>query len=90
MSIDYRMLLAYLIGIILLYFLGRLFLVPLKIILKLVYNALIGGVVLLAINFVGNMFGYHIAFNILTALTVGFLGVPGIVLLILLKFLFKI
>jgi inhibitor of the pro-sigma K processing machinery len=59
-----------------------------KAILKLVYNALIGAVVLLAINFIGGFFNFHIALNAVTALITGILGAPGVVLLILLKYMF--
>jgi inhibitor of the pro-sigma K processing machinery len=88
--VDYKVLIAYIIGIILLFLLGKLLLVPLKVLFKLVVNALIGGAVLLGINYVGGIFNYHIAFNILSALIVGTFGIPGVILLILLKILFTI
>jgi inhibitor of the pro-sigma K processing machinery len=86
---DYKVLIAYIVGIILLFLFGKLLLVPLKVIVKLVINALIGGIVLLLINFVGGIFGYHLPFNIVSALIVGTLGIPGVILLILLKLIFK-
>lgn len=88
MEIDYGVLFAYIIGIFILFIVGRLFLVPMKIILKLVYNGLIGGIALLLINLVGGLFDFHIAFNIASALTAGILGVPGVLLLIALKYIF--
>lgn len=90
MAIDYGVILAYTVGIILLFVLGRLLLVPLKVVLKLVYNALIGAIVILAVNFIGGLFGFHIAFNIYTAFIVGTLGIPGFILLIILKLIFGI
>jgi len=90
MAIDYGVILAYIVGIILLFILGRFLLVPLKVVMKLVYNALIGGIAILLVNFIGGLFGFHIAFNIYTAFIVGTLGVPGFVLLIILKLIFNI
>lgn len=88
--IDYRIILAYAVGIILLFILGRLLLVPLKVLLKLVYNSLLGAVAILLANYAGAFIGFHIAFNIYTAFIVGTLGIPGFVLLVLLKLIFGI
>lgn len=87
MNIDYAAVLAYAMGLILLYIMGRLFIIPLKIVLKLVYNGLIGGIVLLMLNYLGKFIGLHIAINPVTSLVVGFLGVPGVILLIILKYI---
>jgi len=76
---------AFIIGIIIIFLIGKIFLFPLKIILKLAYNAIIGGIVLVLINIFGSYFGFHIALNFISALLVGIFGVPGIVLLVLLK-----
>ena len=53
----------------------------LKILFKLIGNALIGGVALMLINFVG----IHISINIITALITGILGIPGVILILLLQ-----
>jgi inhibitor of the pro-sigma K processing machinery len=89
MAISYGTLAAYAGGIILLVILGKIFTVPSKVILRLIYNALIGGIVLVVINLVGGLFHYHIALNIVSALITGTLGVPGIILLIILKIIFQ-
>ncbi len=90
MNIDYSIILAYGLGIILLFILGRLLLVPLKFVMKLVYNALIGGVVLILINLIGSFFNYQMPVNFITALITGLLGLPGIILLVILKQIFKV
>ena len=82
---DMTIIAAYIFGIILLYVLGRMFLVPLKLIFKLIYNALIGGAMLWAVNYIGGHFAFSIAINPLTAVVAGFLGLPGVLLLILIK-----
>ena len=90
MEINYSVILAYTVGIILLFILGRVLLVPMKVVLKLVYNGLLGAIALIAVNFVGGMLGFHISFNIITAFIIGTLGIPGLILLIILKFMFNI
>ena len=57
--------------------------IPVKIIVKLLINALIGGVVLFLINLTG-----LITLNItwITALIVGFLGIPGVIIVILIQY----
>ncbi|TYP47680.1 pro-sigmaK processing inhibitor BofA family protein [Thermosediminibacter litoriperuensis] len=85
MQLDIGAIAAYAFGLIMLYVIGRVLLGPIKFVLQLIYNAVIGGIILLLLNFIGGYVGLHIAVNPLTALTVGFLGVPGIILLIILK-----
>lgn len=90
MSIDITVILAYIIGILLFFMLGRLFLLPMKILLKLVYNIILGGLALIVINLVGSSFQFHISFNPVSALIAGLLGIPGVGLLVVLKFLLAI
>ncbi len=90
MAIDYGVILAYAVGIILLFILGRIFIVPLKAVLKLVFNALLGAIAILLVNWVGSLVGFHIALNIYSAFIVGTLGLPGFVLLVILKLIFGI
>ena len=69
----------------LIFFIGKLFLLPIKKIIKLVFNTLIGGLVIYLINIIGASFGFHIGLNIITSLIVGILGIPGAILLIVLE-----
>jgi inhibitor of the pro-sigma K processing machinery len=82
---EFNVIFAYVFGIILLYVVGRMFLMPIKLIFRLIYNGLIGGAMLWALNFVGLHIGFTIAINPITALIAGFLGLPGVILLILFK-----
>lgn len=84
-NLDYNVIIAYIFGIILIYLIGRLMLVPIKFLLKLIYNGLIGGAMLWGVNYIGAYFGFTMAINPITALVAGFLGVPGVVLLIAMK-----
>lgn len=67
--------------IVLIFIVGKIFLWPLKKILKLVANSVIGGLAILLINAVGAEFGLFIPLNIISAVVVGTLGIPGAVLL---------
>ena len=82
---EMNVILAYIFGIILICLLGRMFLMPIKIIFRLIYNALIGGAMLWVVNYLGAHFGFNIAINPITALIAGLLGLPGVILLILFK-----
>lgn len=76
----------YLVAIIGLFIIVKIFSWPIKIFLKLVTNTILGAVILFIVNLVGVNFGVTIGINIYTALTVGFLGVPGVFLLLFIKF----
>lgn len=84
-NLNYNVIIAYIFGIILIYLIGRLMLMPIKFVLKFIYNGLIGGVMLWGVNYIGAYFGFAIAINPITALVAGFLGVPGVILLIVMK-----
>ncbi len=83
MGMEISIILAYALGLILLYIIGWVLLVPLKLLFRLLWNGILGGLMLLAINLVGGLFGLYIAINPVTALVAGFLGIPGVVLIIL-------
>ena len=80
-------LITYLACICFLFIFGRIFIVPLKKILKLVFNSVLGGLAIFIINLVGANFGFHIGLNIFTSIVVGLLGLPGVVCLIVVKLL---
>ncbi len=90
MAVDLGVVLAYAVGIVLLIIFGRLLLAPLKVVLKLVLNSLLGAVAILLVNWVGGFIGFHMALNIYTAFIVGTLGIPGFLLLVIIKLLFRI
>lgn len=71
-------------ALILLFLLGRALLAPLKLILRLLLNSVVGGVALMVINFIGMNFGVLIPLNAINALIVGVLGVPGVIMLLIL------
>lgn len=86
LDIPLDIVLAYALGLVLLYLIGWLLLVPLKLLLRFFINALMGGLALWLLNLAGGLIGVTIAINPITALTVGFLGIPGLLLILLLQF----
>jgi len=71
-------------ALILIFLLGKALLVPLKVILRLFANSLAGAVLIIVINYIGMNFGIMIPINVVNSITVGILGVPGVVMLLLL------
>ena len=61
----------------------RLFRTPLKVALKLLVNTLLGFLALWIVNLTAGYTGVMLGFNLLNALVIGVLGLPGFVLLLL-------
>ncbi len=67
------------------YLLGNILLKPLKLVFKIIINSFFGLILLWAFNFIGGFVDFFIPLNLVTVLVAGFLGLPGLVLLIILK-----
>ena len=78
-------LLTYLACICFLFIFGKIFIVPIKKVLKLVINSILGGITIFLINLIGGIWGFHIGLNLFTSILVGFLGIPGAGLLVILQ-----
>ncbi len=80
------LLFAFAAGLLLLYLLASLLVVPLKWLGKLIISSVVGFLILAALNLVGGaLFGFTIALNPINALIAGILGIPGVVLLIIFR-----
>lgn len=77
--------LSFLVALIVLFLVLKIIAAPIKIIIKLMLNALAGGVVLFLINMIGAGFGFVLDINWITSLIVGIFGAPGVILVILLQ-----
>lgn len=75
-------------GIILLITVVRIFIAPIRLILKLAFNTLLGFAGLIIIDLFGSYIGISIGVNLLNSAITGILGLPGLSLLLLLKWLF--
>lgn len=67
---------AFLACVIVLFLIGKVFVLPLKKVLKLIVNSILGGVLIYIINFTLATFNFHIGLNIGTSIFVGILGIP--------------
>ncbi|MGI6649562.1 MAG: pro-sigmaK processing inhibitor BofA [Syntrophomonadaceae bacterium] len=67
--------------------LGRAIFTPLRWFFKLLINSAVGLFLLLLVNFVGSPFGFGLPINLVSVLVAGFLGLPGVLLLLVLSFL---
>lgn len=82
---EFNIIITFVACIIFLFIFGKIFILPLKSIFKLIFNSILGGVIIYMINLIGASFGFHIGLNIGTSILVGILGIPGAALLVILK-----
>lgn len=87
MHFDITSIVAYAAGLVLLFVFCRIFIRPIKWMLKLLINGFLGGLILAAVNFAGGFAGITVIINPLSALISGLLGVPGVILVIVLQYL---
>ena len=80
-------LLTYLACICFLFLFGRIFIVPIRKVMKLVINSILGGCTIWLINLVGAGINFHIGLNFFTSILIGLLGLPGAVCMIIVKLL---
>lgn len=84
MEMDLSVFITY-VGIVVMFFaFAKVFYWPIKIALKFAANSLLGGILLMLINYLGASFGVFIPVNILNACIVGILGLPGTIMLLIL------
>ena len=84
---DLNSIIVYLACLIVIILIGKIFYIPLKHIIKLIINSLLGGVLIYTVNIIGASFNFHIGLNVGTAIFTGILGVPGVIVLIFVKLL---
>ena len=86
LPLDPSTLIAFVVGLIAIYVIGLLLVIPIKIVLKLIVNGLIGGVTLFIVNFIAGLIGLTtVGINPVTAIIAGILGVPGVILLFIIQ-----
>lgn len=85
--LEFNNIIAFVACLFFLFIIGKIFIVPLKTIFKFILNSFIGGLIIYLINFIGGYFGFHIGLNIITSVFVGLLGIPGVIVVILIKLL---
>ena len=80
--ISLDMIVYALVGLALLFLIMKLLKWPLKILI----NGILGIILLYISNIVGSYIGFVLPINAISALVAGFLGIPGIIFLILFQF----
>ncbi len=93
MNPDLLFSLLFLAFLLILFWAGKVLLKPIKLALKIVFNSAIGIILLWVLNFLGaKVLGVPqmLQLNLFTVLTAGFLGIPGVIILIILKYIFDI
>ncbi|NLJ58082.1 MAG: pro-sigmaK processing inhibitor BofA [Tissierellia bacterium] len=84
---DLGLILAYTAGVMIIFMTSWIFFKPLKILGKVILNSLIGALFLIVFNFFGQFTAVYIGVNEITALTIGLLGIPGFITLLIIKLL---
>ena len=87
MHIPWELIASFAVGLILIYLTGYLLLAPMKLMWRLAAGSVLGALVLMLVNLIGSIFDFSVAVNPFTAMAVGFLGLPGAVLIIVLQLL---
>ncbi len=86
-QIPWELVLSFAIGLALLCLIGYLLLVPMRFMWRLVAGGVMGALALMLVNLLGGLAGFGVEINPFTAMAVGFLGLPGAVLVVALKLL---
>ena len=87
MGADIGIVLAYSAGIMLIFMVSWIFVKPLKFLGRLILNSVLGALLLIIFNYFGQFTGVYIGVNEFTALTIGLLGIPGFIAILILKLL---
>ena len=88
LSMGFNIIIFALLALFLVYLLVRLASSPVRWLMKLAVNSIIAIVLLCILSIVGDMWGYHLPINPVTVLMIAILGIPGLILVVFLNFLF--
>lgn len=87
MHIPWELIASFAVGLVLVCATGYLLLVPGKFLWRLLAGGVLGAVALMLVNLVGSLFDFSVNVNPFTAMAVGFLGLPGAIMVIALQLL---
>lgn len=73
-------------GLALILLAGKILHLSMSVTFKLLANGLAGGFSLLVLNVIGGIFNISIKINAINALIAGFFGLPGVLLMLLIKY----
>jgi inhibitor of the pro-sigma K processing machinery len=86
--LSYGIIFAALFLLFLIYIVVKVMIVPIQWIVKILVNSVLALVGLIILNIIGSFVGFHLPVNFVTVIGVGVLGIPGLILLIIMHFLF--
>lgn len=87
MSVPWELVASFAVGLLLICLTGYLLLAPMRLMWRLAAGGVLGALVMALVRFVAGLFGFDIPINPFTAMAVGFLGLPGAVLVVALYLL---
>lgn len=79
---------GYILGLLVLFVVTKIFFKPLKFLVRLMANSILGALLLYVINLAHPILNIYIGINPVTALVTGLLGIPGVCLLLILQIFF--
>jgi len=85
--VDTNLILGVLVAVIAAFYLIRALSRPLAELGRMMLRSIVAFCVIWAVNILGGFVGFHMGLNVVSALTVGVLGVPGAALLLAVKYL---
>ena len=85
LSVSWEVVLFFALGMLLLYGVGWLLLVPLKKGLWFLFNSLVGGLLLWMLSLLGEQIALVAVVNPFSAILTGFLGIPGVGLVLVIQ-----
>jgi inhibitor of the pro-sigma K processing machinery len=74
---------TFVVAVCILYVVLKLIKIPIEILMKLIINAVVGGITLVLVNLFGSVIGIQLDINIISSLIAGIFGFPGVVFLII-------
>ncbi|MFW0860613.1 MAG: pro-sigmaK processing inhibitor BofA family protein [Dethiobacter sp.] len=84
-TINLNVILAAVFGLFVLYFVGKMLVTPVRFAIRVMLSRIMGAGLILIFNLAGSLFGAIIGVNAFTVLVVGYLGLPGLAMLVLLQ-----
>lgn len=88
LSIGFNIIAAVLVVSFLVYILVKLAATPIQLVMKLAVNSIMAIVFLCVLSILGEMWSFHLPVNPVTVLIIAVLGIPGLILVAVLNFLF--
>lgn len=83
---DWNLIAAAIFALVVLYFLSRIFYKPLKLLFRAILHVVLGGAIIALYNLAGSTWGLALGLNPISALVVGVMGLPGLGMLVALRY----